>query len=143
MNSLQRSIPVIALAMLALTAAPLSAQTAPSGGQPTPMPGDQGTAAVQVPKPDQADVQTPVRGELIEVDSEGKSLSVMTSTGTKVRFVYTDKTEVLGATEGVAGLAAIKDAQVSVHFTEEVSSKVKTATRIEIQPRMIEVEPKS
>jgi hypothetical protein len=49
------------------------------------------------------------------------------------------KTEVTGAKEAVAGLATMKGTRVTVHFTE--AGNIKTATRIQVEPRQAEVPP--
>jgi hypothetical protein len=77
----------------------------------------------------------PVRGELIEVDAEARTLTVKTSSGTEVEFSYNDATQVSGAKESVAGLATMKNIEIAVHFSEDAKTKAKTATRIEVQPK--------
>jgi hypothetical protein len=115
-----------AIAVLVATGSPAAAQTA----EPAP-------AAAQA-KPDAA---PPARGELIEVDAEARTLTIMTASDTKLMFAYNDATQVSGAREGVAGLATMKNAQVAVHFTEDAAKETKTATRIEVQPRSVAPAP--
>jgi hypothetical protein len=75
----------------------------------------------------------PIRGELIEVDTEAKKLTIKTAADTEMEFAYNDATQVSGAQAGVAGLAAMKNTQVAVHFSENATTKEKLATRIEVQ----------
>jgi hypothetical protein len=72
------------------------------------------------------------------VNADAKTFSVLADKA-KVQFVYTDKTEVTGAKEGVAGLATMKGTRVTVHFTE--ASNIRTATRIQVEPRQAEAPP--
>jgi hypothetical protein len=81
-----------------------------------------------------AQAPTPIQGELLNVDSAAKMLTVKASDGAEVKFAYTDRTEVTGAKDGVAGLATMKAGKVTVHFTEDAQTKAKTATRIIVQP---------
>jgi len=87
----------------------------------------------QPPPQRQAQQPAPIQGELQEVDATAKTLAVKPAVGDEVVFEYNDKTEVTGAKEGVAGLATMKGAKVTVHFTEDAQAKTKTATRIIVQ----------
>ena len=87
----------------------------------------------QPPPQRQAQQPAPIQGELAQVDAAANSLAVKTADG-EVVFQYNDKTEVTGAKEGVAGLATMKGARVTVHFTEDAQAKTRTATRIIVQP---------
>ena len=49
-------------------------------------------------------------------------------------FQYDDKTDVTGEKDDTAGLATLTNRQVTVHFTEDATSKVKLATRIIVHP---------
>jgi hypothetical protein len=79
----------------------------------------------------------PVRGELTEVDAKAKTLSVLTATATTITFAYTDATQVSGARDNLSGLATLKNVHVTVHFSEDMKTKAKTATRIEVLPNPI------
>jgi Cu/Ag efflux protein CusF len=70
------------------------------------------------------------RGELVKVDSDAKTITIKAAEGEQV-FAYNDQTEVVGAREGVAGLAGKAGAQVTVQYTSEKGTK--TATKIEVQ----------
>jgi hypothetical protein len=82
---------------------------------------------------------SPIQGELVEVNAVARTFSVLASDKAKVQFLYTEKTEVTGAKEGVAGLATMKGARVTVHFTE--ATNIKTATRIQVEPRQADAPP--
>ncbi|HLV01918.1 MAG TPA: hypothetical protein VKZ59_11665 [Acidobacteriota bacterium] len=70
------------------------------------------------------------QGELVSVDSLSQKLTVRDAEGTEMEFSYTDETEVIGAEEGVAGLATKSGSQVSVSYTDDGQSK--TATQIQV-----------
>jgi hypothetical protein len=82
--------------------------------------------------PPRAQAQT-LQGDLIDVDTDKKMVTVKPATGAEVEFQYNDKTEITGA-KGAAGLATMKDAKVTVHFTEDAKSKARLATRIVVEP---------
>ena len=85
-------------------------------------------SANQQPAPGQG--PAPVQGELIEVDTDKMTLSVQSADG-PVMFQYTKETQVSGAEDSIAGLAAASKQRVTVHFTAQ--GDVRTATRIEVQ----------
>ena len=109
-----------ALALVIVSPAPASAQTpAPSAQAPS--------------QPPAQALKSPVEGELVSVDTASKRITVKPATGADLTFTYTDTTEISGAQKDAAGLATMKDAQVTVHFTEDAKTKAKTATRIVVQ----------
>ena len=110
-----------AAVVAALGASPAFAQNPPPSGTP-------GEQRAQAP--------TPVQGELTSVDPDKKMITVKTAEG-EMQFAYTDSTEVSGGQKGVAGLAAAKNARVTVHYNEEGQTKAKVATRI-----IVEAKPK-
>jgi Cu/Ag efflux protein CusF len=118
-----------ALAVVLVTPATVSAQTAP----PTPQ------AQSQPPAPaDQARAtqpRSPVEGELVSVDADAKKITIKPETGANLVITYTDKTEISGAQKDAAGLATMKDARVTVHFTEDAQTKGRTATRIIVETK--------
>jgi Cu/Ag efflux protein CusF len=71
------------------------------------------------------------RGELVKVDADAKMITIKNAEGAEQQFAYNDKTEVQGAQDGVAGLATKAGTKVTVHYTEEGSTKL--ATRIAVQ----------
>jgi hypothetical protein len=116
---------VLALCSAAVVAA-LATSTVFAQYPPSSKPGEQ-----------RAKAPTPVQGELLSVDTDKKIITVKTTEGTEMDFAYTDKTEVSGGQKGVAGLAAAKNARVTVHYTEDAQTKANVATRI-----IVEAKPK-
>ncbi len=108
-----------AVALVLATPVSVSAQTPP----PTP----QAQA--------QAQLRSPVEGDLVSVDAKAKTITIQPATGAEQVIAYTDTTEISGAQKDAAGLATMKNARVTVHFTEDAQTKAKTATRIIVQPR--------
>jgi hypothetical protein len=90
-----------------------------------PPPQDQAQAAPQ---------QRSLEGDLVAVNPDAKSITVKTATGEE-NFMYTDTTEVSGSQKSAAGLATLKEGRVTVHYTEDAKTKIKTATRIIVQPK--------
>jgi hypothetical protein len=97
-------------------------------------------AFAQQPPPPQAPEQSqrakapaPIAGDLVNVDTTAKTLTVKPASGSEVTFKYTEATEISGAKDGAAGLATMKDAKVTVHFTEDSKDMSKTATRVIVQ----------
>ncbi len=90
--------------------------------------------AQQAAQPKEKAAASSIEGELVNVDTDAKTLVVKPADGNEIEFKYNDKTEVSGATQGVAGLATMKEGKVTVHFTEDPQSGSKLATRIEVQP---------
>jgi Cu/Ag efflux protein CusF len=80
----------------------------------------------------QAPQASMARGELVSVDANAKTLTVRTDKA-ETQFAYNDRTEVIGAKEGVAGLASVKGSQVTVHFTRQGQSNI--ASRIEVSAK--------
>lgn len=95
--------------------------------------------AAQTPQPnEQAQAEqlpSPIEGELVSVDPEGKQITIKPASGENLVFMYTDTTEISGAQKDAAGLATLKEGKVTVHFTEDSATKSKTATRIIVAPK--------
>lgn len=118
----------IAPALAVVLAVPASAQT-PS---PAPQPQAQAPAApAQAAQP----LRSPVEGELVSVDATAKKVTIKPLTGADLSFTYNDKTEITGAQKDAAGLATMKEGRVTVHFTEDAQTKVRTASRIIVEPK--------
>ena len=108
----------------------VSAQTpAPTPGTQAqrPAPSDQERA----PQP----LRSPVEGDLVSVDADAKTITIQPASGAELKIAYTDTTVISGAQKDAAGLATMKEARVTVHFTEDAQTKAKTATRIIVQPK--------
>lgn len=76
-----------------------------------------------------------MEGDLVSVDADAKKITIQPASGAELEIAYTDTTEISGAQKDAAGLATMKDARVTVHFTEDEQTKAKTATRIVVQPK--------
>ena len=121
----------VAVAMAVVLAAPVSAQA------PSPTPQTQAQPAAQTPAPAPAvqPLRSPVEGELVSVDNTAKKITIKPLTGADLVFVYNDKTTISGAQKDAAGLATMNEGRVTVHFTEDADTKVKTATRVIVEPK--------
>ncbi len=71
------------------------------------------------------------QGELVKVDADAKMITIKNAEGAELQFAFNDKTEVVGAQDGVAGLATKAGTKVTVEYTEEGGAK--TAARIAVQ----------
>ena len=80
-----------------------------------------------------AQEQSAAQGQLMKVDATAKTIAIRTAQGSTMQFSYTDETKVVGADEGVAGLATQSGANVSVTFVKKGQDNV--ATQIEVQPK--------
>jgi hypothetical protein len=107
-----RALIAFAVVALILGAIPLSAQ-------------ESKTAQGQEPKVAQ--------GQLTRVDTEARTLAIQSSQGSPMVFRYTDQTKVIGADKGVAGLATMAGAPVTVQFVQQDKDNV--ATQIEIRQK--------
>jgi hypothetical protein len=115
-----------AVALVIAMPTSVSAQTpAPSAQAPAQTP-----SQPPADKPQAPTLKSPVEGDLVSVDAAAKRITVKPATGADLIFTYTETTEISGAQKDAAGLATMKDARVTVHFTEDAKTKAKTATRI-------------
>jgi hypothetical protein len=122
-----RTFPGVAVATMALVLT-----TPVYGHSPSPAP----QAQVQVPVSQAAQpVGSPVAGEVVSIDATGKKITIKPLTGAELVFTYTDETEISGAQKDAAGLATVEQARVTVHFSEDAESKVKTAIRIVVESK--------
>ncbi len=121
---------LIGLAIAAAVALVITMPTSVSAQ--TPAPTAQAPAPSQPPadKPPAQALKSPVEGDLVSVDASAKRITVKPATGADLIFTYTETTEISGAQKDAAGLATMKDARVTVHFTEDAKTKAKVATRI-------------
>jgi hypothetical protein len=109
-------IAALVLSVLALASAPLFAQQPPQPQE----------------RPAQAQAPLSFSGDLIKVDSTAKTLTVKGADAAETVFAYTDATTVTGAKD-VAGLATMTNQKVTINYTENASTKAKTATKITVQ----------
>ncbi len=80
----------------------------------------------------QAQVEA-VDGELLEVDTESRTISVRSPGGDELRFAYTSETVISGADDQTQGLATIEGTHVRVYFTR--SDDAYTATRVVVESK--------
>jgi hypothetical protein len=85
------------------------------------------------PAQNQPQAEAIAQGELVQVDAKTNSLTIKGVDGTQMLFRYTPQTKVTGADEGVAGLATMSGARVTVHFTQQGPDKI--ATEIAVQKK--------
>jgi hypothetical protein len=113
----------------------LATPTSVSAQTPPPAPPSVQPAQTPAQPPAATQLRSPVEGDLVSVDTDAKSITIKPATGANLVIAYTDTTEISGATKDAAGLATMKDARVTVHFSENAQTKAKTATRIIVQPK--------
>jgi hypothetical protein len=81
----------------------------------------------------QAQEAKTAQGQLMRVDSDARTLTIQSAQGTPMVFRYTEDTKVVGADKGVAGLATMNGAQVTVHFVQRDKDNI--ASEIEIRQK--------
>lgn len=152
MNTFKRNaiVAVAASGLFLVSTQGVSAQQPPSPHAPE-VPREQTTPRVAAP---QARDTMKLRGELLRVDAEAKTLTVKDTDGKETKFAYDDSTTIVGGGEGTAGLATMSGATVTVHYDKDdkhethdapattaktpranASVKAHKATKIEITPR--------
>jgi Cu/Ag efflux protein CusF len=72
-----------------------------------------------------------VTGTLDKVDVNAKTITVKKEDNSTILFSFTDETKIIGAEEGVAGLATMNGAHVTVRYTVEGQSNV--ATEVDVR----------
>ena len=65
------------------------------------------SALAQEPRPQEPSI---AQGQLLKVDATARTIAIRSATGTQMQFSYTEDTKVVGADQGVAGLATITPA---------------------------------
>ncbi len=70
-------------------------------------------------------------GTLDKVDVNAKTITVKKEDDSTIVFSYTDDTKIVGAEEGLAGLATMNGARVTVRYKVEGESNV--ATEVEVR----------
>lgn len=81
--------------------------------------------------PPAAQQMSTASGELVQVDTAAKTLTIRNASGADMRFSYSDGTKVTGAVETVAGLATKSGTQVTVHYTKKGQENV--ASQIDVK----------
>jgi hypothetical protein len=132
------TFPVLAAALFvapALAGAQSPSPSSPQSPSPTQPPTHQapapapGTSAGDTKADKSAKAQT-LKGELVKVDADAKTITVKGADGVETEFAYTATTNVPGGSEGVSGLATKSGSKVTVHYTNDMGKK--TATKIEL-----------
>ncbi len=114
------------LAVFTVTALLTGASTAWALQDPFPEPAPQ-----QAPAPQEDDQQTrAATGELVSVDTDAMTITLKSADNQDWTFRYTAQTEIVGAQDGVSGLATKAGSNVTVYFTGEDDAR--TATKIEV-----------
>jgi len=85
------------------------------------------------PAQGQAQQARTAQGQLMRVDADARTLSIQAAQGSPMVFRYTPDTKVVGADKGVAGLATMSGAAVTVQYI--VQDKDNIATQIEISAK--------
>jgi|1185.fasta_scaffold50971_3 hypothetical protein len=133
------TFPVLAAALFvapALAGAQSPSPSSPQSPSPTQPPTHQapapGTSAgdTRSDKADKSAKAQTLKGELVKVDADAKTITVKGADGVETEFAYTATTNVPGGHEGVSGLATKSGSKVTVHYTNDMGKK--TATRIEL-----------
>ena len=129
------TFPVLAAALFvapALAGAQSSSPQSPSPTQPpthqAPAPAP-GTSAGDTKADKSAKAQT-LKGELVKVDADAKTITIKGADGVETEFAYTATTNVPGGNDGVSGLATKSGSKVTVHYTTDMGKK--TVTKIEV-----------
>ena len=88
-------------------------------------------AAKQVPQQAQQTAMV-FQGSLVQVNTDGKMLTVKDAENKEMTFAYSEHTEIVGSENSVQGLAGKSGERVKVSYT--VKDGVNEASRIEILP---------
>ena len=80
--------------------------------------------------PTRAQEPSIAQGQLMRVDANARMIAIRTSEGAQMRFSYNDDTKVIGADEGVSGLATMAGTDVTIHYFKNQTENV--ATQIEV-----------
>jgi len=132
--------------VFAVSAQPLHAQQdgpaaqSPAGQRP-PSPG-----APSAPSPSsgalgQAQAATTATGEVTDVDTKTKTITVKTVTGPEMKFKYDDATKIGGAEKGAAGLATMTGKTVIIQYKKDGQSNL--ASNIEVRSESSPTSPRS
>jgi hypothetical protein len=73
------------------------------------------------------------QGQLLKVDATAKTIAIRSAQGAQMQFSYTEDTKVVGADQGVAGLATMSGADVTVEFVKKGQDNI--ATEIEVHQK--------
>jgi hypothetical protein len=114
MRTGQRTLLVLATVLLVVGAIPARGQE-PRGQEP------------------RAQEPSIAQGQLLKVDANAKTIAIRSAPGAQMQFSYTEDTKVVGADQGVAGLATMSGTDVTVQFVKKGQENV--ATQIEVHQK--------
>jgi hypothetical protein len=104
------------------------AQGPPAGQSPSPTsPASPGPSAGAL---GQSQAATTAMGEISDVDSKGKTLTLKTAAGSEMKFKWDDATKVSGSLKDAAGLATSTGRQVTIQYKKDGQSNL--ASSIEV-----------
>lgn len=125
MTRLQRiAFSTTAMAFTTFLGASLSAQ------QPQPT-ADPSVPQLRLEQRDTKTAGTTLEGELVQVDTTAKMLTIKTEDGKTERIRYNDATKVTGAQSGIAGLANQNGTDVTITFIGTGTARVATEIVVE------------
>ncbi len=110
----------------------VSAAQQPPAPQPMPdRPADpQAPPQLRIDDRDKAHANT-IEGELVNVDTTARMLTIETEDGKSEKVRYTDSTKINGAQTGIAGLASEDRQRVTVKFTGNGVDRVASEITVE------------
>jgi hypothetical protein len=73
------------------------------------------------------------QGQLMKVDTTARMIAIRSAQGAQMQFSYTEDTKVVGADQGVAGLATMSGADVTIQFVRKGQDNV--AMQIEVREK--------
>ena len=73
------------------------------------------------------------QGQLLKVEATAKTIAIRSAQGAQMQFSYTEDTKVVGADQGVAGLATMSGADVTIQFVRKGQDNV--AMQIEVREK--------
>jgi hypothetical protein len=102
------------------------AQGPPAGQSPSPS----SPASPASPALGQSQAATTATGEITDVDSKNKTLTLKTAAGSEMKFKWDDATKVSGSQKDAAGLATSTGRQVTIQYKRDGQSNM--ASSIEV-----------
>lgn len=131
MRRLERIVSTTTALALAAFVGVSAAQQRPA---PQPMPDrpadPKAAPQLRIDDRNQAHANT-IEGELVNVDTTAKMLTIETEDGKSEKVRYTDSTKIVGAQSGMAGLASEDRSKVMVKFTGSGAERVASEITIE------------
>ena len=82
---------------------------------------------------DRAPEPSVAQGQLLKVDATARTIAIRSAQGAQMQFSYTEDTKVVGADQGVAGLATMSGADLTIQFVRKGQDNV--AMQIEVREK--------